>query len=102
MKILLVVYDNDSHISYFPLGTAYIASVCRNAGHEVRIYNQDVYHWPESHLLEMLNKERFDVVGVGVIAGYYQYRKFCLLLFFIWSKACSFRNRRKNSYVWNL
>lgn len=75
MKILLIVYDNDSHVSVFPLGTAYIAASCRNAGHDVKIYNQDVYHWPESHLLELLNKERFDAIGLGIIGGYYQYRK---------------------------
>lgn len=75
MKILLVVYDNDSFISWFPQGLAYIASVCRNAGHEVKIYNQDVYHWPESHLLNLLNNESFDVIGVSAIGGYYQYRK---------------------------
>ncbi|MEI8218034.1 MAG: cobalamin-dependent protein, partial [Elusimicrobiota bacterium] len=75
MRILLVVYDNDSYISYFPLGLAYVASACRAKGHEVVIYNQDVYHWPESHLTEYLNKEYFDVVGMGVVGGYYQYRK---------------------------
>ncbi len=75
MKILLVAYDNDSYISVFPLGLAYIASACRKAGHEVKIYNQDVYHWPDRHLTEILNKEHFDMVGVGVIGGYYQYRK---------------------------
>lgn len=75
MKILLIAYDNDSYISVFPLGLAYIASACRNAGHEVEIYNQDVYHWPDSHLTKTLDNEHFDVVGVGVIGGYYQYRK---------------------------
>lgn len=75
MRILLVVYDNDSFISWFPQGLAYIAAVCRNAGYEVTVYSQDVYHWPESHLLDLLNSERYDVVGVSVIAGYYQYRK---------------------------
>jgi len=75
MKVLLVVYDNDSYISVFPLGIAYIASACRKAGHEVKIYNQDIYHYPDSHLTNMLNAEHFDVVGVGVIGGYYQYRK---------------------------
>jgi len=75
MKILLVAYDNDSYISIFPAGLAYLASACRNAGHEVKIYSQDVYHWPESHLVDLLNKEDFDVIGVGVIGGYYQYRK---------------------------
>ncbi len=75
MKILLIAYDNGSHISCFPLGSAYIASACRVAGHEVSIYNQDVYHWPDSHLTDFLDSNKFDVVGIGVIAGYYQYRK---------------------------
>lgn len=75
MRILLIAYDNGSHISYFPLGLAYIASVCRDAGHDVMIYNQDIYHWPEEHLSNLLGKERFDAVGVGVIGGYYQYKK---------------------------
>lgn len=75
MKILLITYDNDSHISFFPLGIAYIASYCRNKGHEVVIYSQDVYHWPEEHLTKTLDEEKFDVVGLGVIGGYYQYKK---------------------------
>lgn len=79
MRILLVAYDNDSFISWFPQGLAYIASICRNAGHEVKIYNQDVYHWPETHLTDYLNKEYFDIIGVGVIGGYYQYRKLLML-----------------------
>ncbi|MDD5594685.1 MAG: radical SAM protein [Candidatus Omnitrophica bacterium] len=75
MKILLVAYDNDSNTPIFPMGLAYISSVCRKHGHEVRIYNQDVYHWPYSHLTELLNKEKFDVIGMGSCGGYYQYRQ---------------------------
>ncbi len=75
MRILLIAYDNDSYVSHFPLGLAYIASVCRNAGHKVKIYNQDVYHWPDKHLTKFLDKEYFDLVGIGVVGGYYQYRK---------------------------
>lgn len=75
MDILLIAYDNDSHISYFPLNIAYIAAVCRQAGHDVKVYNQDVYHWPASHLTELLNRRHFDVIGIGIVAGYYQYRK---------------------------
>ena len=44
MKILLVVYDNDSYIHWFPQGLGYIAAVARQAGHEVKIYNQDQQH----------------------------------------------------------
>ncbi len=75
MRILLVVYDNDSYINWFPQGLAYIAAVYKKAGHEVVIYNQDVYHYPDEHLTEYLKKNKFDIVGVSVIAGYYQYRK---------------------------
>ena len=75
MRVLLVVYDNESYVSMFPIGLAYIAAVMRKAGHSVEIYNQDVYHWPESHLQRLLDHEKFDVVGVSVIGGYWQYRK---------------------------
>jgi len=75
MRVLLVVYDNDSYIPWFPQGIAYIASVLENNGYDVVIYNQDVHHYTEDHLTNYLNNNIFDVVGVSVIAGYYQYRK---------------------------
>ena len=75
MKILLIAYDNDSYIHFFPLGLAYVASVLRNEGHEVKIYNQDVTHFSEEHLTDFISNNTFDVVGLGFVAGYYQYRK---------------------------
>lgn len=75
MRVLLIAYDNDSYIHNFPLGLAYIASALRNAGHSVSIYSQDQFHYPESHLVDYLTNDRFDVVGIGVIGGYYQYQK---------------------------
>lgn len=75
MKILFIVYDNGSFLTSFPLGIAYLASVLRGKGCEVSIYSQDVYHLPESHLIDHLQKNHFDLVGVGVIGGYYQYAK---------------------------
>jgi anaerobic magnesium-protoporphyrin IX monomethyl ester cyclase len=75
MKILLVAYDNDSYMSWFPLGLGHIGSILLKHGHDVVIYNQDMHHYPEEHLTDYLNKNRFDVVGVSIIAGYYQYRK---------------------------
>lgn len=75
MRVLLVVYDNDSFIHWFPQGMGYIAAVLVKEGFDVEIYSQDKFHWPEEHLTEYLDKNSFDVVGVGVIAGYYQYRK---------------------------
>jgi anaerobic magnesium-protoporphyrin IX monomethyl ester cyclase len=75
MKILLIVYDSAQFIHMFPAGLAYIASAINNAGHEVEIYNQDKYHYPEEHLLDYLDRNRFDVVGLSMVAGYYQYAK---------------------------
>ncbi|MFC1983973.1 B12-binding domain-containing radical SAM protein [Chloroflexota bacterium] len=75
MKVLLITYDNGSYIHWFPLGLAYIASALRNAGHNVVIYNQDQFHYPESHLINYLTNNHFDVVGLGIIAGYYQYQR---------------------------
>ncbi len=75
MKILLVVYDNDSFVHWFPQGLAYIAAVLRLEGHEVEIYNQDKSHAPDKALTKYLNNNDFDVIGVSVIAGYYQYQK---------------------------
>ncbi|QJB56568.1 radical SAM protein [Pseudodesulfovibrio sp. zrk46] len=75
MKILLVVYDNLSDTHHFPMGLGYIASVLREAGHEVVIYSQDFHHYPDEHLTEYLDENKFDVIGYSTIAGYYQYRK---------------------------
>jgi radical SAM superfamily enzyme YgiQ (UPF0313 family) len=75
MRVLLVVYDNDSYIHWFPQGLAYIAAALLRAGYEVEIYNQDMHHYPESHLREYLDHNKFDVVGLSFIGGYYQYRK---------------------------
>ncbi len=75
MKVLLIAYDNDSHISFFPAGLAYVAAAIREAGHETEIYQQDIYHYSEEHLTEYLIKNTFDAVGVGGCGGYYQYRK---------------------------
>ncbi|MEY8333918.1 radical SAM protein [Lachnospiraceae bacterium 47-T17] len=95
MKILMVVYDNDSYITWFPQGLAYLASAARNAGHEVSVYQQDIFHWPDAHLTEYLNHNDFDVVEVSVIGGYYQYHKLLDL-----SKAINAsRNRGRFKYT---
>ena len=75
MKILLVAYDNDSFLHYFQLGLGYLASVLKKEGHDVEIYQQDVHHYDEAHLTALLDRNRYDMVGIGVIGGYYQYGK---------------------------
>jgi anaerobic magnesium-protoporphyrin IX monomethyl ester cyclase len=75
MRILLVVYDNDSYIHWFPQGLAYVAAVLIKEGHEVEVYCQDMQHYPEGHLTEYLDNSKFDAIGLSFIAGYYQYGK---------------------------
>lgn len=75
MKVLLIVYNNNSFIHWFPQGLAYIASAIRETGHDVTIYNQDWHHLPSEDLTSYLNNNRFDVVGASVIGGYWQYRQ---------------------------
>jgi len=75
MRVLLVVYDNESYISHTPIGMAYLATAIKNAGHEVTVYSQDMYHYPDSHLTDYLTKNCYDAVGLGIVAGYYPYRK---------------------------
>jgi len=75
MDILLIAWDDDSYIHSFPLGPAYLASALKDAGHNVVIYNQAQFHLPESHLTNYLTDNRFDVVGLGLVGGYYPYHK---------------------------
>ena len=75
MRVLLVVYDNDSYIHWFPIGLSYIAAVLKQHHIDVEIYNQDVHHYSDDNLTEHLNKNKFDIVGYSTIGGYYQYRK---------------------------
>lgn len=94
MKVLLIVYDNESYIHLFPLGTAYLASVLRENGNSVTIYQQDANHWQPEHLTHYLDNSTFDMVGLGFIAGYWQYRQAAAL-----SKAIAASKNRPKYFV---
>ena len=55
-----------------PMGEAYLASYVRQFGHEAEIFSQDVFHYSEKQLVDYLSTERFDVIGMGFIAAYYE------------------------------
>lgn len=94
-SVLLVVYDNEDFTNWFPLNMGYLAAVARNAGHEVSIWNQDIHHYPDEYLKDELDTNHYDVVGVGVVAGYWPYKKLMAL-----SKVINDSERRSNfSYV---
>ena len=94
MKILLIAYDNKSYINIFPLGAAYIAAAIRKEGYDIEIYSQDVHHYPDEHLTDFLNKNKFDIVGVGLQGGYFQYRQLLKI-----SKAVNTSKNRPAYYI---
>ncbi len=76
MKILFIMYDNQSVRNHMPLGACYVAAYLKKNGYkEIFYYNQDVYHYPEEHLTQHLCENHFDIAAIGFAAGYYQYRK---------------------------
>ena len=94
MRVLLIAYDNGSYIHTFPQGLAYITAALMKEGHWVEIYSQDIFHHDESHLRKHLDENHYDVVGVGVIGGYYQYRKLLKI-----SKAINTSRQRPRHYI---
>lgn len=74
-KVLLIVYDNNSHIPFFPQNISYLGSALKHYGHYVDYWLQDIHHWPESKLTEHLDIFEYDIVGLGFVAGYYQHKK---------------------------
>lgn len=75
MRILLICYDNESFIQWFPQGVAYIAATLLKYGHDVDIYEQDIHHYPMEHLTQKLNDEYYDAVGLSFIGGYFEYKQ---------------------------
>ncbi len=74
-NVLLISYDNGSHIPYFPMNLFYLAGALKHAKHTVGIWFQDIHHGGEEALTEILDKNPFNVVGLGFVAGYYPYGK---------------------------
>ena len=88
MRVLLVTIDHMAHLNIFPMGVAYIAAVAQEDGHEVEIYNQELWHYPDSHIQQYLDEnEPYDVIGVGIY-GYQMFKKSI--------EVCKYINRAKN------
>ena len=75
MRLLLIAKDTGQYINWFPQGIAYVAAVLLEKGYKIEVYHQNVHHYPDEHLANYFNNNYFDVVGVGAIGGYYQYRQ---------------------------
>lgn len=78
MKTTFLIYDNDKAENDFPLGIAYLVSSMRQAGlddADIDIYHMDIFHYSDDQLYDYLNRGQFDVVCIGMIAGYWQFKQ---------------------------
>jgi len=75
MHVSFLIYDNERNRNSFPAGAAYLAAVLRKKDYKVSIYNQDIYHTSDEDVRKFYDKNPVDVIGIGFVAGYYQYRK---------------------------
>ena len=73
-KILFAVYDNGSYDHIFPNRLEHWYAVLKRDGHDIKVWSQDE-SWPDDYLRTYLDENKFDVVVLSVIAGYYQYKK---------------------------
>jgi len=71
-RVLLIVHDVYQDDNEFPLGVGYLASALRRENVDVRIYCQDVFHYPDYHLRDLLEASSFDLIGLGFLAARYR------------------------------
>ena len=74
-KVLLISYDNGSHLPFFPINIFYLLGALQKKGHQVGVWFQDIHHGDEKALTQILDGNKFDIVGLGFCAGYWQYEK---------------------------
>ena len=61
-KILFAVYDNGSYDHIFPMGFGALAAVLKRDGHDIKVWSQDMNHWPDDHLRTYLDENKFEPV----------------------------------------
>ncbi|MDA3781231.1 MAG: radical SAM protein [Bacteroidales bacterium] len=70
-KALFVIHDVYQDFNAFPLGPAYLAAELQKEGHDVEIYNQDVFHQTNEELGEYLENNDFDMINLGFLSARY-------------------------------
>jgi len=94
-NVLLISYDNESHLPLFPQNIFYLMGALKKNKHNVGIWYQDIHHQEDEFLNQVLDQSYFNVVGIGFTAGYYPYRKVKAL-----SKVINSHKKRKSiNYV---
>ena len=68
-KVLFIVHDLYQSDNHFPVGIGYLASVLEKEGHDVKVISQDVYHYSNEAVADMVSTYRPDIIGLGFLAA---------------------------------
>jgi radical SAM superfamily enzyme YgiQ (UPF0313 family) len=71
-RVLFIIHDVYQEDNHFPLGVGYMAAVLRREGADVKIYCQDIFHYTNEELAKFLQKNEFDLIGVGFLSARFQ------------------------------
>lgn len=77
MKLMLInpPIREWSKPNILPLGLAYIAAVCQEAGHQVEVMDINAYRFSRREVENRIKQADFDIVGIGAIVTVYKYVK---------------------------
>ena len=68
-KVLFIIHDLYQEDNHLPLGVAYMGAALKKQGVEVEVYSQDVFHYSNQELASHLEKNTYDLIGVGFLAA---------------------------------
>lgn len=68
-RILFITHDLYQEDNHFPLGVGYMGAVLKKQGVEIEVYSQDVFHYTNQELAKHLEKNTYDLIGVGFMAA---------------------------------
>lgn len=68
-KVLFIIHDLCQEDNRFPLGPAYMAAVLHRQGAQVEAYSMDIFHYTNEQLANHLEKNEYDLIGLGFLAA---------------------------------
>ncbi len=76
MNLLFIVYDNGSHLPVYPVNYLYLMAAGDQKHDSIGLWQQDLSHGSlDAMKTDVIDEYDWDAVGLGFVAGYYQYEK---------------------------
>lgn len=68
-NVLFIIHDLYQEDNHFPLGIGYLAAVLKKKDVNVEVYCQDIFHYTNAELSDLLKKNNYDLICVGFLAA---------------------------------